>query len=262
MESSGLSHSPGSSKYYSHTSPDCSLPPSGTAIAFSFRHVPKKEISVAEDSLPDFAAMGSKAVLLSPSFSGHPDWLSASGGRLVDYLRHLVVKKCLLMDRTSKDFPDLPDNKEGYYFLEIANDERHHEILIPAPYLRDETLRREYGLEAFEEVWKVIQKLMSRVMTGDQRQTCELIQKANEKLESEYPDTKAQFQTCHLVFEKLVADGNPSYALTADEYKDPKTKLIYGATAKRVDGRLSLEVTREVVSVPNEAGNPTGRIAE
>ena len=131
-------------KYYSHVSPDFSKPSSG--VNFSIKHVSKDQLKDVKTGLPGFAAIGNRnesGILIAPSFSGHSDWLTVHGGIWEDYLRHLAVKKCNLLNRTSADFPELAANTDGYYFVEVANNKRRNELLIPAQYLRDEALRQE-----------------------------------------------------------------------------------------------------------------------
>ena len=123
-------------KYYSHFSPDFSKPSSG--VNFSIKHVSPDQLKDFKTSLPELAAIGKSAtlgnrnesgILIAPSFSGHSDWLAVHDGNLEAYLRHLAVKKCNLLNRTSADFPELATNTDGYYFVEVANDKRHNELL-------------------------------------------------------------------------------------------------------------------------------------
>ena len=233
------------SKYYQHTSPDCVRPPSSSAIAFSIKHVTQNELQNVGTSLPEFAAMGDKTVLFSPALSGHTNWLDGYGGVHVDYLRHLVVKKCQLMDKTAKDFPELKNNHEGFYFLEIADDKRHHELLIPAQYLREDEIRRDAGLETFKEVWEVIEMLKLRATVGDVQQTGALFQEVNQQLKSTFPDAQSRFYIHHLKKASRNAPGDLSCTIEFTRPIAPTLSHIYTANCERVGDDIKIKITRQ-----------------
>jgi len=221
-------------KYYSHVSPDFSKPTRG--INFSIKHVNKDQVKDVKTTLPDFAAIGQSSdssILIAPSFSGHSDWLEVHGGSWEDYLRSLTVKKCNLLNRTSADFPDLATNTDGYYFIEVANTKGRNELLIPAPYLRDEKLRKESGLEDFTEVWKILDAFKMRAFLGNQQQTGTIVAEANQQLKSKFPDAKFRFYIEHLKTAKLDADGVLHCTFEFPAPSEAETEFKYTASCKR-----------------------------
>ena len=237
-------------KYYSHKSPDFVHSPHRSAIAFSIKHVSKDELEDMKTSLPDFAALGDNTVLFKPSYSGFSKWLDGDGGHLVDYLRSLAVKRCKLMERTSSDFPDVPDNNEGYYFLEVATNQRHHELLIPAEYLLDEELRSESGLEDFADIWELLEKLKMRAMVGDTKQTGRLFSKANEQLMSKFPKAENKFYIQHLTSARFDKSGKLYCKMRFSENISDDVQRIYSATCTRDNYKLTVEITGENDAFP------------
>ncbi len=220
------------SKYYSHVSPDFSKP--SRAVNFSIKHVSADQLKNVKTSLPEFAAIGDRnesGILIAPSLSGHSDWLTVHGGVWEDYLRHLAIKKCNLLDRTSADFPKLAKKMpEGFYFVEVANDKRRNELLIPAKYLRDEAVRRKSGLEAFGEIWKIIDDYKMRSFIGSSQQTGTLLAGINKQLNSQFPDAKFRFYIEHLTAANLDANG---VLRCTFEFSEAETKLKYTASCIR-----------------------------
>ena len=233
-------------KYYQHTSREFSEGPHHSGIAFSIKHVSKDELDSVETSLPDFAARGDKMFFVSPSFSGIPEWLYGNGDVMVDYLRSLADKKCKLMTRKSSDFADLPDNTDGYYFIEVASNKRHHELLIPGKYLLDEELRREVGLEAFADIWKLLDTLKRQAMLGDVEQKSKLFSEVNKQMRAAFPfpDSKEQFFLHHLTSAKLDDSGKLHCTMELPEREAGK-EWIYTATCTRDGDQLTTKVTRK-----------------
>ena len=217
-------------KYYSHVSPDFSKPSSG--VNFSIKHVSPDQLKGFKTSLPEFAAIGNRSdrgILIAPSFSGHSNWLTVHGGVWEDYLRHLAVKKCNLLNRTSADFPELATNTDGYYFVEVANNKRRNELLIPAQYLRDEALRQESGLEAFGEIWKILEDLKMRAFLGNQQRAGTVVAEINTQLKSQFPEVAFRFYIEHLTAAKFDADGSLQCTF---EFSEAETNLKYIASCK------------------------------
>ena len=218
-------------KYYSQVSPDFSKPSDG--VNFSIKHVSTDQLKDFKTSLPEFVAIGNKdksEILIAPSFSGHSDWLTVHGGIWEDYLRHLAVKKCNLLNRSSADFPELATNTDGYYFVEVANDKRRNELLIPAQYLRDKTLRQESGLEAFGEIWKILDDFKMRAFLGNQQRTGTVVAAINKQRKSQFPEAAFRFYIEHLTSAKFDANGSLQCTF---EFSETGTDLKYIASCKR-----------------------------
>jgi len=235
--------------------------------ALSLKYVSKDALKDVDTSLPDFATLG-KTVVFNPTFSGNSEWLYTEGDVMVDYLKYLVGIKCNLMNRSTSDFPSLPDDSVGYYFFEIDDSTRHHELLIPAQYLLDEKLRKEFGLEPFGGILEVLEKLKQWAMVGDVEQTERLISEVNKRFKVTFPDVvKKQaswpgvkklpfFYIHHLTSASRDGSGKLHCKLEFSEPIDNTTRRVYSADCVRDGDELTIEISRRSEKTEHKTKHP------